>query len=179
MATEGKRHKRGDKIATLIANFPIEKASIPERVAHLLWEARKASPGEILPKNLVAKAVLGLPKTPPIDSDKTNLISRSVTAARAIMREKYGCSIHTEIGVGIRATTTADDQVSTRVTQAAIALESRARTLAAETSLVDPSEVKNEVNRKWLKNEVIPTVRKLEAEGRLQKLLPPKQEDGE
>jgi hypothetical protein len=161
-----------------VSGFKLEgKMSMAERVALFLLGASKVAPKQPIPKNLIAKAVFGLSKTPPKDGDKVDVISSTLARSREILRERFGVTLDVERGRGARATVDHDDHVNTRVKQTARGLVSKHKALVAEASIVDADKIKNETNKKWFKSQVLTTTKLLSAEERILKLLPPKEDD--
>lgn len=165
------------KAAVVLDGYkPVTGTSIAQRIAHLLHEVRRVAPGYVVPYAVLARTVLGLARTPLRDSDKTDMVRSAIPRARSMAIGLYQLSIHVEPGIGARMTTDDDDAVKTRVHATAARVVSAHRALAAESGLVDATKVRDETERAWFKRDVVPTVKLLDAESRLIKLLPPKAE---
>lgn len=158
-----------------IAGFKLEgKMSIAHRIVEFLRGAAEVVPKEPIAKQLIAKAVFGLAKTPQKDGDKTRVVSAALTRAREIARATYGRSIHVEPFLGARMTVDDEDQVKTRVAATATRLNSAHRALTAEAALVDERKLPAGPHKKWFHEQVKPSLKLMEAENRIVNILPPK-----
>ena len=167
-----------DRAASVASAYKADTgaSTLAEKVVAFLLYARKEAPGVYFQANVVAKAVLVLSKQPSLESKQADVVRGSVSRARVIMLEKHECSLHVERGRGMRATTGDDDQAKTRVEVAAKRFVSAEGALSREAAIVDPAKIKDETRRRWFKQEVLGSIKLLELDRKIDKLLPPKPE---
>jgi hypothetical protein len=172
LKAKGSPRSAKGRVDAFVASWEYDKAdkAIVHRIAKFLWAARKSLPGVPVPVTQVARAVNGLARAPRDDSPQAFVVRSALGRVREILRAEHGCSVTTERGLGIRATTDADDQVKTRVTESARRVASAARALASESAIVDPAVIKNKELARFFRTEITPTVKMLEKENLIERL---------
>jgi hypothetical protein len=160
------------KVDAFVAKYKLDPKhkTVASKIAHLLLDARKALPGVPIPVTQVARVVHHLARTPKEDSKQAQIVRGSMQRARELLMEQHECSLVNERGLGVRATTDADDHVAKRVRDVARRVSSATRMLSREAALIDVNEVKNQENRRWFRTDVLPTVKLLQSEKRLDRL---------
>ena len=188
MKSESNGHAQNDKTLTqkrvkslraLIAEYRFDpKLSRSHRLAHFLdWLAQRA-PFTAVPPNIALQAIHGYARTPGPNSDEVrSLWKNAVKKAREILETEYKRGLHVENGVMLA---TVDDQhcADTQQRKNVKRLMSATRRVKQTGAIIDPNKIKDEKLRQWIRGPVASAMRALDAETRLDKLLPPpKRED--
>lgn len=127
-----------------------ERTSTVERSANALDWAAKKFPKQLVPYNVLLKAIMGYGYTPRLNSNQIEQLRGAMSRVKKVLRVKYGRGLHSEPGAGVRATVDAEDQLRTDVRRAASRHHSSGQALAAAFSLVNLSEVPNTPQNKKL-----------------------------
>jgi hypothetical protein len=169
--------RRSKSVINVIARYKHEPGmSRAERMAHFLNWAAKELPGVPIPVNLVLKAIMGYTKTPRLGGEEVELLRGQTSAARKLLKEKYGRGLHAERGLGIRATVGDEDMADTQYRKDMRRVVSAVAGANETHALITPSKIKDERLRNWVKGAG-DQVKQLGLGDRLLKLLPPKPED--
>lgn len=143
--------------------------SIPHRLAHCLLGLSKVAPGDVATWQQLTKAVLGLPKIPPV---RASNVYGAMAKARLIARGAHGCTLISGLG-GARASFNPDDQARNGVEPRAKRVVSAQRQLAGELEILDPSKIKDPALRARMQNDVLPINQLIAANNHMVRLLPP------
>jgi hypothetical protein len=127
-----------------------EKASTVERTANALDWAANHYPKQLVPYNILLKAIMGYGFLPRLNSSAVVDLRSTMSRVKKTLRIKYGKGLVSEPGAGVRATVDSADQLRTDVRRAASRHHSSGKALAAAASLVDMSEVPNTPENKKL-----------------------------
>jgi len=177
-AVPGRRKVGEGSLLTAITQYRFDpKLSKAERIAHFLdWMAKKF-PGIPVPANLITKAIYGYGKKPRMGTEEVLSVQGCAGSARNILRKQYNRGLLVVRNEGMRATIDSEDVANTTLQKCAQRLGSAKKSLEAERSIVNPSEIKDEELRKWVKFGVDPTLKMLDTDARLSALLPAKPGD--
>lgn len=120
---------------------PDMKASLVERSANALdWSAANF-PKQLVPYNLLLRAIMGYGYTPRLNANDVNALRSAMSRVRRVLRIKYGRGLVSEPGAGVRATTDSTDQLRIGVRKAAQRHHASGQSLADAFSIVNMSEV--------------------------------------
>lgn len=166
---------RSKNVVKGIASYPREdKLSMPKRIAHCLdWCAREF-PNQIVPFQMLLKAVMGYERTPKSDSKEIDQLRKRWTVVRKILIKDYSRDLHVERGMGARATDGSEDvarhTLGIKVRRFNGAKKSVEQTLA----IIDSKNIKDKSLRSWV-DGLTPAFKALSAPDFEKKLLPPKE----
>lgn len=177
----GVKHRRvgeGSILTALGRYHFVREMSKAQRMAHFLdWMCKNGFAYVLIPANLVCKAINGYARKPTMGSEEVQSVQGASSRVRNILRKQYNRSLWVVKGEGMRATVDATDAAGTTLRRTAERAASVHRSLAAERAIIDPNEIKDERLRRWVKSGVDATLKMLETDDRLMKLLPPKDEE--
>lgn len=167
-------NKRVKSLRALISQYECDpKLSRSHRLAHFLdWLAQRA-PFTPVPPAIALQAIQGYARTPPINSDEVRSLWRnSVKSAREILRKDYRRGLDVEDGM---MCATVDDQhcADTQQRKNVKRLISATKRVKETASIIDATKIKDEKLRNWIRGPVATAMKTLDAESRLDKLLPP------
>jgi hypothetical protein len=126
------------------------ESSMVERTAHALDWAASNYPKQLVPYNVLLKAINGFGFMPRLNSKNVEDLRSSMSRVKKTLRIKYGRGLVSEPGAGVRATVDSADQLRTDVRRAASRHHSSGKALTAAFSLVNLSEVPNTPENKKL-----------------------------
>lgn len=144
--------------------------SIPARIARFLDWAASEYPRSLIPMNLVYKAIMGMARTPTMDSSEVERLRSRMYAAKKHLHKVYGRTLVSEPGVGIRASVDSNDIVEGPLERAARRVESARLQADAVSALIKPSQLS--AKNRSRHNDVAEALRKLSSPAVLGKLLP-------
>lgn len=166
--------KRIKSLRALITEYRFDpKMSRGQRLAHFLdWLAQRA-PYTFVPANIALQAIQGYARTPAATNDEVKLLAKSVTNARRIMLKEYKRGLFVLPKVGMRGTVDDQDCADTQQRKNVERLMGAHMTVKATSRIIDANKIKDDKLRSWIKGGVAQAMRALDADGRLDKLLPP------
>jgi hypothetical protein len=169
-----KRSRSSRTVLDILSRYKVDtELSRTKRLAHFLeWLAVEA-PYQYVAPNLALKAIMGFSRTPRPKSDDVKLLQSSVTKARQILMDEFGRGLHVLRSVGIRATVDDQDCAQTQQRKNVERLVSAHGSVKRTAEIIDVSKVKDERTRTWLRTGVAGMLKAIDADGRLDKLLPP------
>jgi hypothetical protein len=170
--------KRGKTIRALLAEYTFDpKMSPNQRLAHFLdWLAQRA-PYVAVPANVALQAIQGYARTPNANNEEVRLFAKRVSKARLIMLKVYKRGLVVQQNIGMRATVDDEDCADTQQRRNVERLVSATNTVKATAQIIDPSKIQDDKLRSWIKGGVASVLRALDADARLDKLLPPPREE--
>lgn len=156
---------------------PVLTMSKTQRIAHFLdWSAMHV-PYEIMPYNIILRAIEGYEHTPRAGSQETIALRKVTKGARAQLLKLYSRGMLSEPGVGLRATVDDADMVKTDVAKKSSRVQSAVKSLADSVEKVDTkSESFQGLTtewKDWFKTNAKDVVKQMASPEYLRKLLPP------
>lgn len=170
--------KRVKSLRALIAEYRLDpKMSRSQRLAHFLdWLAQRA-PYTVVPPNIALQAIMGYARTPSVNKDEVKLLQNSVSAAREIMLKEYQRGLVVFKRIGMRGTVDDQDCADTQQRRNVQRLMGAHRKVKETARIIDASKIEDDKLRSWIKGGVANAMRALDADARLDKLLPPPKEE--
>lgn len=162
-------------------DFEPPSGSIPEKMAKLLDWAAEEAPGVVLRYPQIAKALLGMTKTPRKDSKEVDMIRGRVSPTRQRLIKYYERDLVTETGIGCRATISDADALENCVTKRArrlmIAKDRLVESIniIQEEGLLESSDIPELAQ--WLSDELKPLIKELQKPRSVKALSPPPPRD--
>jgi hypothetical protein len=166
--------KKVRSMRVLISEYRFDpKMSRSQRLAHFLnWLAERA-PYTVAAPNLALQAIMGYARTPNQNKDEVKLLTNSISAAREILMREYKRGLFVMRGVGMRATVDDQDCADTQQRRNVQRLMGAHRKVKETSRIIDPAKIEDDKLRSWIKGGVANALKSLDAEGRLDRLLPP------
>jgi hypothetical protein len=150
---------------------------IPARIAHFLDFAAERWPRRPLPHNVVLMFVMGFDRVPSMNDTDIKHMKSAIQRAKKILGDVYSRGFVTVKGVGIRATTDAEDRTEHELIPAGNRLDRAGTKFVAIRSSIDQSEFTTSEHGKALKSYFTGTkeiVRQFRATSEtIRALLPP------
>lgn len=133
------------------------KLTIPARIAQALDYGAETAPGTIIPYNVLLQMVMGFAKLPRLGSEDVDRLRGKMTSAARVLHEKYGRGKHSIPGVGVRATFSDADRLTTEVPRKKKAAGAAMRSLTKSMGAINIKNVPNTPELKehrdwWLHN---------------------------
>lgn len=168
------KKKKSANILMIISDYkPEPGVSKGQRLAHFLhWFSIKA-PYVYVPSNFCVRAIMGYPYTPKVDAPDVISLQGCVSRAREIMLDKHRRGLHSLRGLGLRATIDDQDTANTQLRGNVKRLVGAHNATKRTASIVDASKVRDDRIRAWVRGGVVNALKALDADGRLDRLLPP------
>lgn len=136
------RHRKSQILDFATYEFD-EKQSLPERAAHALHWAMINYPRQVVPYNILLRAIMGYAHTPRINNDEVERLRGKMSSIKNTLRNSYDTGFYSVRGLGVRATVDSEDQLKTAVVHASKRVTSAYKSLQNAASLVDIKQVPN------------------------------------
>lgn len=147
--------KKNLDIMTVLAEFvPDMDLGIVARTAAFLDFAAKKLPGTPIAWTFVTKCVIGGGRMPTPDSKNVIDMMRRASNVRTILQRDYGRGLENVSGLGVRATTDADDYANTQLRRDASRYDRAGKKLVSSIANVDPKTMKNKDLRAWVEKDL-------------------------
>lgn len=164
-------HKHDDNITKALADWtPDMDVGIAARAASFLDHAARKRPGHPISWSLVTLKVMGGTRMPNPDNEIVRVMMRRAGMIRDALGKLYGRGLENISGLGVRATSDADDFVATQIKRKAKRARAATESLAADVAKIDVRAMKNKQLRGWME-DLTPALASHNA--RLSKLLLP------
>ncbi len=132
--------------------IPDFKTSVAQRIVECLKVGAERFPGQLLPFNLLHLAVLGGKQPLPLDHEDVQKIRGRMSDVRLKLQTQYSCNLVQARGLGVRATYSPDDIVSSGHHSVTKAVETAKVRLAKFTDLVDEDRLTSTENKVIMSN---------------------------
>jgi hypothetical protein len=175
MAIRSSNEKPKDVLAVIARYKPLENARYrADRTAHFLDFCAQEAKYVPIAFNLIVQAIDGLSRTPSQNSDIVRVMADSMSSVRKKLMDQYGRGLSSVKGLGVRATVDGDDLANTQLRNNVHRLVGAKKSVERTRDLIDPTQMKNPALKGWVQNGVSKMLSEMNAEKRLEKLLPPK-----
>lgn len=154
-----------------------QEQSLTRRAAHFLdWLARK-HPGEYVQYNVLYKCILGIARTPRLDSEDVERMRRSLGRAKSILRREYNRGMVRRRSVGVRATFSDEDRATNELPAQVNRMRSAKQAVQSTVDAIDPRKITDAKIRSWLKRDIGGVLRAMNQADFDVKALPPAAKD--